>query len=72
MDWLEPIDHTPNEWHFCVAKAVGSISKNRHLVKYPNLPLPSKLVPHSTEIPVPLFKGFFSDTLDSKNLFLIL
>ena len=66
----------PTEWYFYVSKAVGITSKNKHLIKHPSLPLAVTLVPHSTEIPVSVFKGFFSGTLEphqcSKNIFLIL
>ena len=75
IDSLKTKDHSPIEWYFCVEKAVGITSKNKHLIKYPNLRLAIRLVPYSTEIAVSELKGFFSDMLDphqsSKNLFLI-
>lgn len=63
--WREPKDQTPTKCYFFAVKTVGITSTNKHLIKYPNLLTAMSPVPHSADIQVTVFKGFFSKTWDS-------
>ena len=44
---------------FCSVNTVDITSKYKHLIKYVNLPLAVRPVPHYSEIPVPVFTWLF-------------
>ena len=64
--WREPRDHTPTECYFCAVKTVGVTSKNKYLIKYPNLCRNSSAgvwrIFSETLDPVSVFKESFYDT----------
>ncbi|GBN60181.1 hypothetical protein AVEN_220665-1 [Araneus ventricosus] len=55
MNWREPRDHS-SDCYSCIVKTLGYNKKNRRKIGYPNLPSAIRPVPHSAEIPVPVFK----------------
>ena len=59
MVWQEPIDRTRTKCSFCSVNTVDITSKYKHLIKYVNLPLAVRPVPHYSEIPVPVFTWLF-------------
>jgi len=56
MVWREPQDHC-NGCYFCAVKTKGISRKNRNSLTYPNLDFAIRRVPHSEELPVPVFEG---------------
>ena len=52
MVWREPKDHS-SDCYFCLTNITQINSNSKHTVKYPDLPLAMKPVPHSEELPVP-------------------
>lgn len=55
MIWREPRDHS-SDCYFCIVKTSGYNKKNKCKIEYPSLPSAIRPVPHSAEIPVPVFK----------------
>lgn len=54
MIWREPRSHC-TDCYFCLVKTSGYNKKNKCKIEYPSLPSAIRPVPHSTEIPVPVF-----------------
>ena len=61
----EPNNHV-TDCYFCMVNTTGVGKKNRHKITYPNIPSANRPVPHSEEVPVPVFKGLPS--LDDKDI----
>ena len=59
MVWREPTDHITN-CYFCLVNAMGVGKKNRRKISYPSISSAIRPVPHSDDLPVPIFKGFSS------------
>ena len=57
MVWREPTNHV-TDCYFCMVNTTGVGKKNRHKITYPNIPSTMRPVPHSEEVPVPVFKSF--------------
>ena len=57
MVWREPKDHI-TDCYFCIVNIKGIGKKNRHRIFYPSITSAIRPIPHSEEIPVPLFSGF--------------
>ena len=57
MIWREPRNHV-DDCYFCITTAYGFNNKTKHKIQYPNLDSTISPVPHSTEIPVPVFVKF--------------
>ena len=55
MVWREPRDHV-EDCYFCSVSVIGVNKKKRKSFTYPNLPSAIRLVLHSHDIPVPVFK----------------
>ena len=56
MVWRELKDHC-NDCYFFAVKTKGNNRENRNSLTYPNLDSVIRLVPHSEELPVPVFEG---------------
>lgn len=56
MIWREPKDHL-SDCYFCIVKTSGYNKKNKCKIQYPSLPSAIRPVPHSAEIPVPVFQA---------------
>lgn len=54
MIWREPRDHT-TDCYFCLTNVAGFSHKNRHKVSYPDLDSAIRPVPHSDDVPIPVF-----------------
>ena len=54
--WREPNNHV-TDCYFCMVNTTGVWKKNRHKITYPNIPSAIRPIPHSEEVPVPVFKG---------------
>ena len=67
MIWHEPRNHVHICW-FCITPAYGATNKTKHKTQYPYLDSAILPVPHSTEIPVPLFVKF-EDYVDLNSSF---
>ena len=65
MVWREPKNHV-DDCYFCITQTQGFSNKNKHRVQYPSLDSAILPVPHSNEIPVPLFADF-QDSNDSES-----
>ena len=52
MIWREPTDCT-NDCYFCMMKTAGFNVKNKHLIKYPNIPSALRPVAHSSGVAIP-------------------
>ena len=63
MVWREPKDHY-SDCYFCGIKTKGINRKNRNSVSYPCLDSAIRPVPHSEELPVPVFEGTISSKDD--------
>ena len=59
MVWREPKDHY-SDCYFCGIKTKGINRKNRTSLTYPSLDSAIRPVPHSEELPIPVFKGLLS------------
>ena len=59
MVWREPTDHITN-CYFCLVNTKGVGKRNRHKIIYPSIPSAIRPVPHSEELPPPVFNGFDS------------
>ena len=56
MIWREPNNHVTG-CYFYMVNTTGVGKKNRHEITYPKIPTAIRPVPHSGEVPVPVFKG---------------
>ena len=56
MVWREPKDHY-SDCYFCAVKTTGINRKNKKTLDYPNLASAIRPVPHSLELPIPVFEG---------------
>ena len=65
MIWREPTNHV-TDCYFCMVNTTGVGKKNRHKITYPNIHSAIRPVPHSEEVPVPVFKGLPS--LDNRDI----
>lgn len=59
MVWREPKDHI-SDCYFCLVNTKGVGKKNRHKIAYPSIPSAIRPIPHSKQVPVPVFNGFDS------------
>ncbi len=57
MVWREPKDHV-TDCYFCLVSTKGIGKKSRRKICYPSIPSAIRPIPHSEELPVPVFKGF--------------
>ena len=57
MVWREPANHV-DDCYFCMTDVVGFSSKSKGNIKYPILPLAIRPIPHSADLPPPLFTSF--------------
>ena len=65
MTWREPMDHT-TDCYFCLVNVKGVVMKTKHRIKYPNIPSAIRPIPHSDELPVPVFEGFVQPSSDEE------
>lgn len=65
MVWREPKDHS-TDCYFCIVKINGITSKNKNLVKYPNIPSAIRPVLHSSELDIPAPPQTWSLNSDSE------
>ncbi|MEL7307752.1 MAG: hypothetical protein AAGK05_07670 [Pseudomonadota bacterium] len=65
MTWREPMDHT-TDCYFCLVNVKGVAMKTKHRIKYPNIPSAIRPIPHSDELPVPVFEGFVQPSSDEE------
>ena len=65
MVWREPKNHV-DDCYFCITQTQGFSSKSKHRIQYPSLDSAILPVPHSNEIPVPVFAEF-QDSDDSES-----
>ena len=56
MVWQEPKDHC-SDCYFCGIKTKGINRKNRTSLTYPSLDSAIRPVPHSEQLPIPVFEG---------------
>ena len=56
MVWREPKNHS-DDCYFCSVNVSGLTSKTRSSIQYPNLPSALQPIPHSNELPIPVFKA---------------
>ena len=54
MVWREQANHV-NDCYFCTTNVTGFSSKSKGNIKYPDLPLAIRPIPHSADLPPPLF-----------------
>ena len=54
MVWRKQANHV-DDCYFCMTNVAGFSSKSKGNIKYPNLPLAIRPIPHSAELPPPLF-----------------
>ena len=54
MVWREQANHG-DDCYFCMTNVAGFSSKSKGNINYPNLPSPIRPIPHSAELPPPLF-----------------
>ena len=57
MVWQEPSNHV-NDCYFCMVHLAGVSSRTLSKVAYPNLPSAIRPIPHSDDLPVPVFQSF--------------
>ena len=62
MTWRLPTNCI-NDCYFCKMKTAGFKKKNKHLIKYPNIPSALRPVAHSLEVPTPS-TSFTSEDMD--------
>jgi len=55
MVWREPKNHS-DDCYFCSVNFSGLTSKTRSSIQHPNLPSALQPIPHSNELPVPVFE----------------
>ena len=56
MIWREPKNHH-DDCYFCCVNVMGIESKNRKNLQYPQVESVSRPVPHSDDIPIPIFQS---------------
>ena len=56
MVWRESKNHS-DDCYFWSVNVSGLTSKARYSIQYPNLPSALQSIPHSNELPVPVFKA---------------
>lgn len=54
MVWREPQNHV-NDCYFCLVNTKGHNAKTKHSIQYPCIPSALRPVPHSDEIPIPVY-----------------
>ena len=54
MVWREQANHV-NDCYFCMTNVTGFSSKSKGNIKYPDLPSAIRPIPHSADLPPPLF-----------------
>ena len=54
MVWREQANHV-DDCYFCMTNVAGFSSKSKGNIKYPNLPSAIRPMPHSADLPPPLF-----------------
>ena len=54
MVWREQANHF-DDCYFCMTDVAGFSSKSKGNIKYPNLPSAIRSIPHSGDLPPPLF-----------------
>ena len=54
MVWREQANHV-DDCYFCMTDVAGFSSKSKGNIKYPNLPSAIRSIPHSADLPPPLF-----------------
>ena len=47
-----------DDCYFCLTDVAGFSSKSKGNIKYPNFPSAIRLIPHSADLPPPLFTSF--------------
>ena len=52
---LEETSQSRNGCYFCMTNVTGFSSKSKGNIKYPDLPLAIRPIPHSADLPPPLF-----------------
>ena len=67
MVWREPKNHT-DDCYFCMVNMAGFNRQKRKTWSYPNLESALRPVPHSDEIPIPIFKNLDSDEENAKSV----
>ena len=74
MVWREQVNHV-DDCYFCMTDVVGFSSKSKGNIKYPNLPSAIRPIPHSADLPPPLFTSLpelvdepVSSTLEESSL----
>ena len=67
--WREPRNHI-NDCYFCIVKDGDRSfnSKTRSKIEYPNLDSIIKLIPHSDQLPVPVFTNFHNDSDEGEDV----
>ncbi|QQP53101.1 Uncharacterized protein FKW44_005452 [Caligus rogercresseyi] len=65
MVWREPKNHS-DDCYFCAINLIGINRKNRKTLTYPNLDSAIRPVPHSEDVPVPVFESFPDVTDDER------
>ncbi|KAK4321206.1 hypothetical protein Pmani_007978 [Petrolisthes manimaculis] len=65
MIWREPRDHV-TDCYFCLTRVAGFTGKTRHLIAYPSLDSAIRPVPHSDDVPKPIFTQLASVESDSE------
>lgn len=69
MLWGEPYNHA-EECYFCVTEIRGINKYNRQLSNYPTLSTARRPLPHSSEVPVPVYKEPEADPAEVDGLLL--
>ena len=54
MVWREPQNHV-NDCYFCLVNTKGHNAKTKHSIQYPSIPSALRPVPHSDEMPIPVY-----------------
>eukprot|EP00096_Caligus_rogercresseyi_P012134 TRINITY_DN499_c0_g5_i3.p1 TRINITY_DN499_c0_g5~~TRINITY_DN499_c0_g5_i3.p1 ORF type:complete len:229 (+),score=-11.64 TRINITY_DN499_c0_g5_i3:313-999(+) len=65
MTWREQKDHT-TDCYFCLVNTKGHTKKTKHKISYPSIPSAIPPIPHSDQLPIPIFKGFDSATASNE------
>ena len=66
MVWREPKNHT-EDCYFCMTNLFGFNTKNKGNITYPDVRSAIRPVPHSEEIPVPVFKTLDGHSSESSD-----
>lgn len=65
MIWLEPQDHV-TDCYFCLSRVADFTGKSRYLIAYQSLDSAIRPVPHSGDVPKPIFTQLASLESDSE------